>query len=385
MMTSTAVAASTVLAETSSPGNSFTRKCFGKSVSFRAKRYAESSPRSSPLARPVDPGSFRRPSLSKLPSTVLTGLSRSRVAPPIVVPEESRAAYAMAYKHRKKWFVVDPRHSKYAMPIWDLLGMLALAYTAILTPYEVAFLDPPKSWADAATDGMFICNRIIDVIFVCDMILQFVLIQQVIHKSEGVKWIEDPRTLACNYAKGWFLLDFLSTLPSLCDIIPLSFANQSSGSDAAAVAGGGSSDVVSRLKALRVIRCARLVKLMRLLRASRMLKRWETRMSINYAMLALCRSLIYYIVLAHWSACAMVLPTTFYSDPLQTWLGWYGYGDSPPVERYVAAFYLSLQVICGAQGGDAERDAFNTQEQLLFSFLVVVRPLCANPRRPRRP
>ena len=102
--------------------------------------------------------------------------------------------------------------------------------------------------------------------------------------------------------------------------------------------------MIGRLKALRVIRCTRLAKLTRLLRASRMLKRWETRVSINYAVLGLCRSLVYYLMLAHWSACALVLPTTFYGDIHETWVGKFGYADSAPIEIYVASFYMSLQV-----------------------------------------
>ena len=64
------------------------------------------------------------------------------------------------------------------------------------------------------------------------------------------------------------------------------------------------------------------------------------------------------------SACALVLPTTFYNSPSDTWLGFYGYAESKPEEVYVASFYLTLQVICGAAGGDLDKDAFNMQEQV---------------------
>ena len=129
------------------------------------------------------------------------------------------------------------------------------------------------------------CNRVIDLIFVSDMLLQFVLITQTHSRSEGVKWIEQPEQIVRAYLRGWFALDFLSTLPSLADIVPLCVVR--AGDDG----GGASSGMVARLKALRVIRCTRLAKLSRLLRASRMLKRWETRISINYALLGLVRSL----------------------------------------------------------------------------------------------
>lgn len=37
----------------------------------------------------------------------------------------------------------------------------------------------------------------------------------------GIRWVEDPDRIRTQYLKGWFSLDFLSTLPSLCDILPL--------------------------------------------------------------------------------------------------------------------------------------------------------------------
>ena len=94
---------------------------------------------------------------------------------------------------------------------------------------------------------------------------------------------------------------------------------------------------LNRLKALRVIRVVRLIKLMRLLRASRMLRRWETHMSINYASLNLGFACSMYLVSAHWAACMLLLPTTFYDNPVETWLGTYGYCVSEPA-AVTAAF-----------------------------------------------
>ena len=185
--------------------------------------------------------------------------------------------------------------------------------------------------------------------------------------------------------------------------------------------GGSQADVLKRLKFLRVVRCLRLVKLMRLLRASRMMARWETRISINYGFLSLWKMFLAYILLAHWSGCLLVLPTTFYDNVCETWLGYYGYCiaepsggiayhpvdiiedechrvlvltrglhinhtraaellDSgacivrceSPASLFAAAVYFSLQMICGATGGELQRNAFNAQEQILFAILVIV-------------
>jgi hypothetical protein len=44
---------------------------------------------------------------------------------------------------------------------WDVITATVLIYTAIVTPYEVAFL----SRRGLVFDGVFVCNRITDVVF----------------------------------------------------------------------------------------------------------------------------------------------------------------------------------------------------------------------------
>ena len=87
-----------------------------------------------------------------------------------------------------------------------------------------------------------------------------------------------------------FALDLVSILVSAFDFLGL-------GRDSADVT------ALANLKVLRVLRVLRLAKLFRLIRASRIVKRWETRMTVNYAALALCRSIGMLIILAHWMAC----------------------------------------------------------------------------------
>ena len=48
---------------------------------------------------------------------------------------------------------------------WDLCTAAALVYTAIVTPYEVAFLAPPSP-SEKWSDSIFIINRCVDVIFI---------------------------------------------------------------------------------------------------------------------------------------------------------------------------------------------------------------------------
>ena len=76
---------------------------------------------------------------------------------------------------------------------------------------------------------------------------------------------------------GWFYLDFGSISVSVFDYLALEEIAQG--------LRGSTSESLGALKALRVLRALRLIKLVRLLRASRILKRWEVRVAINYALL----------------------------------------------------------------------------------------------------
>lgn len=71
--------------------------------------------------------------------------------------------------------VIHPLRSRW-VPRWDAVTTLALLYTATLTPFEAAFLEPtlgPSAWGS----GWFLANRLLDVIFLLDLVLQVGLSQ----------------------------------------------------------------------------------------------------------------------------------------------------------------------------------------------------------------
>lgn len=171
---------------------------------------------------------------------------------------------AIAAKHAQKSidnakYLIDPRKSKF-IGYWDSVTGLALVFTAVVTPWEVAFAAPPTKFIES----MFLFNRFIDSIFLVDMALQFLLIYHVpADGAEAARWEDNPRRIARHYLSTWFFLDLVSILPF--DILSI-------------VVG----EALAKLKIVRLFRLMRLIKLIRLIRASRMFKRWETRMAIDY-------------------------------------------------------------------------------------------------------
>ena len=62
---------------------------------------------------------------------------------------------------------IDPRDNEW-MTRWDFFMLMLMAFTALVTPVEVAFLD-------SQINGMYVVNRLVDAGFVTDMIMNFFL------------------------------------------------------------------------------------------------------------------------------------------------------------------------------------------------------------------
>ena len=78
-------------------------------------------------------------------------------------------AAARAKMDTAPWYVLRPDGK--LVTRWDALTSLALVFTAIVTPFEVAFLpeaESPREW-------LWLANRLIDLIFLMDMAMQFVM------------------------------------------------------------------------------------------------------------------------------------------------------------------------------------------------------------------
>jgi len=143
-----------------------------------------------------------------------------------------------------------------------------------------------------------IIDYVIDLIFIADMGMQFLLGYSRSDASQGLVWIFEPRSIATHYmTSGWFPLDVIS----ICSSIP----------DIARIEG------VEDLTIVRIVRVIRLTKLVRVLRGSRLFKRWEIRFSIDYTMLSLGSSMTSIMICTHWFACIWGLQASF--NPLGSW------------------------------------------------------------------
>jgi hypothetical protein len=184
---------------------------------------------------------------------------------------------------------LDPKNNY--MRYWDMYTIVLLVYTAIVTPYEVSFLEP-------SLNALFFINRFVDVSFLFDMLLNFYLGY---FDDDMGKWVFDLVKIRKKYFESWFFIDIVSILPF----------------DAIGILTDSNS--IKRLKVLRVIRLLRLAKLLRILRASRIFRRFESAMAIDYTSLDMAKYLTIVLLTSHWMACFFSL-TQSIEDVEGSWM-----------------------------------------------------------------
>jgi hypothetical protein len=291
----------------------------------------------------------------------------------------------MREKERKRMarMLIDPRTSAF-VGRWDVVTALALLFTATFTPFEISFLGTAELMS-----FRFFVNRVIDAIFTFDLCLNFfVMFPQQKSIVESVYWVDDLKAIMLNYLKGWFTIDLISILPF--------WILDSTSSCASA------SDIQST-NLLRLVRLMRCIKMIRLVRASRIVKRWQTKVPMSHATLSMTKCLVAITFFGHWFACVWTLQTSLARSKLDTWLHqlsshqWclptpnfderappegcedvelspdavyidHGVCDSP-VEIYVSSMYLAIVTITSVGYGDIT--ATNSWETVVLTVLMM--------------
>ena len=281
---------------------------------------------------------------------------KEEAAPPRFIADVEATRKRLRDLNRR---TIDPRSQ--FVRIWDGVTVIALIFTAFVTPFEVGFFE--KGGIEEAPIT-FVLNRIIDSIFICDVILAFFLPYRESIKNGGMM-VYDNKRIALAYLKSWFGLDVLTCIP-----FDLLFAGIAA-----------ASGMVVDSQMFRLLRMLRLIKLMRVVRASRILSRWQDHIGISYAMLSLAKFSVITFVLAHWLACLWAFVGSSTGEPytgFESGLTWRQKhrvqvnATSDAIDHaslYSVCLYVALNNIFG---GACEINPANYEEFAIQSMMLLV-------------
>ncbi|KAF0690825.1 Aste57867_17813 [Aphanomyces stellatus] len=233
-----------------------------------------------------------------------------------------------------RWYDFRAIHPHSAsMKNWDLLSIGLIVFTAVVTPFETAF-------TTASIGVLFVVNRFVDLCFLIDAILHFFIMY---YDEPNALWISDRKKIAQKYLSEFFL-DVVSMLPF--DVVGLAVDN----------------NTVKQLRFTRVLRLLRLMKIVKVLRGANTFRAWESKMSINYATIALAKFCLIVLITSHWMACMfrMVVDIEDFSDPLGFKFNWMTEHTMGRVTiarssmgiQYMSALYWSVMTLTTIGYGD---------------------------------
>lgn len=178
--------------------------------------------------------------------------------------------------------LLNPNESSF-LKRWDTAVAMTLVWVALVIPVQLCFsMDP---YDGDASDPVFILTLMVDLVFACDLILQF-FVMTPRSTTLGLSFETRHHKIVRRYLLTWCPLDLLS-------IIPFDVFGRWAG------ASGSNGEV----RVIKIVRLLRLWKLARMVRAVRLLRRVQERMSVTYGTMALIKSFILLLLVVHWLAC----------------------------------------------------------------------------------
>jgi hypothetical protein len=164
---------------------------------------------------------------------------------------------------------------------WEAISVVLLLYTALFTPFEIAFLETKMN-------AIYVLNRVVDFGFFVDLTINFRLAYL---DKKSRTFVLDSGRIIRHYLRGWFVLDAVTLIP--WDVIEMST--------------GGNGD----LKVLRLLKILKLTKLVRMLKSASLFKRLQADVGMDNRTSALVNYLIIIIATMHWVACGWGIVAAF--------------------------------------------------------------------------
>ena len=228
--------------------------------------------------------------------------------------------------------------------IWDLLIAFLILYSAIITPYEIAFSDSNKSsWFEI----------LIDVFLALDIVLTFFSA----YTDDEENLVKNHQKIIKKYLKSWFIIDIIS-------VLPLNNAFKT----------GKYSGLTKISKLPKLYRLIKLTKLLRMTKMSskgnlnRVTKFFMEKLKINANVERLFFFVLTFLLMNHLCACFWYFMAKIEDFSPDSWVVRLGYMDNSNLELYIISFYWTLTTVTTVGYGDIT--AGTTIERIYNLFIM---------------
>ncbi|XP_074634713.1 potassium/sodium hyperpolarization-activated cyclic nucleotide-gated channel 2-like isoform X1 [Acropora palmata] len=216
---------------------------------------------------------------------------------------------------------------------WDLIILALLIVNMFVLPLAIAFFidDMSSKWVavNLASDG----------ILLLDIVLNFKT-GVLVHGTPNI-FILDPKKIAMRYARGWFMIDLISSFPF--DYVVSSASSLHS-----------QGRLFGASRALRILRMAKLLSLLRLLRISRLVRKvyqYEEVLNITRSVIRFFNLVSLMLLVAHWNGCMQFLVPVLDDFPDDSWVMLHNLRYKPWTEQYFWALFKALShMLCIGYG-----------------------------------
>mmetsp|Transcript_34669 Transcript_34669/g.79408 ORF Transcript_34669/g.79408 Transcript_34669/m.79408 type:complete len:762 (-) Transcript_34669:40-2325(-) len=263
---------------------------------------------------------------------------------------------------------------------WECFATAAILVAAIATPISVALFP----WSRLTPPWLMAMERMLDMVFVVDMSMQFFVAYPVMPHVESTSnfssggWVVEPWKVAKRYCRlpnprslsiGWFWIDLLAVLPGAAFLVEAFTA--------------ADTDPHNLSDRLAVLQCARMLRMAKTFRVWHLVKVWQIHSGVSWFAIDLVTFVTISLLASHWLACAWIWGA-FWSNGLghigtNTWLNRLAEtrpdicseeATESPVCAYTLAIYWAVMTLTSVGYGDIVPQ--NETEYFLCTILMLM-------------